>query len=517
MPGIWHRHFLQHFMGKNNAVKIFRKLHKWPGIIIAFIAVLFAASGIVLNHRQFFYSTDISRNLLPPNYRYENWNLSSVRGSLPIENNRMLIYGNIGVWETSYSLDSFTDFNQGFPKGIDNRKIYSVAAFDNTFFAGTHFGLYNRAVTANKWEKIHLPVKQERIADINMKEDTLLVLTRHYLLKTVDGKDFETVQLPEPEGYERKTGLFNTLWEVHSGELWGLPGKIIVDLLGLVTIFLAVTGLLHLFFPKIIKRRKRKEKQVKLLAGIFKTNLHWHNVAGYIFVVFLVINTLAGIHLRPPLLIPIANKKVGIIPGTHLDNPNPWFDKLRRVAWDEDLNRYIFSTSEGFFTAEETLAGRLKHIVPEPPVSIMGLNVFKSLGEQKYLTGSFNGMYVWNLKSGGIHDFYTGKPYSPPQGISSPVGVNMIAGLIEAGENAWWFDYNRGALPLSGKFFPEMPEEILENSPVSLWNTSLEIHTGRIFEHIIGPFYILYVPLAGLCLIIVLVSGFFIWWKVYRS
>lgn len=172
------------------------------------------------------------------------------------------------------------------------------------------------------------------------------------------------------------------------------------------------------------------------MVSTFKSNLHWHNVVRYIFVVFLIINTLAGIHLRPPLLIPIANKKVGIIPGTHLDNPNPWFDKLRRVEWDENLNRYIFSTSEGFFVAEESLTDKLKQIVPQPPVSVMGLNVFKRLDGQKYLTGSFNGMYVWNLNTGDVYDFFTGNPYVPPQGMSSPIGANMAAGLVEAGENA---------------------------------------------------------------------------------
>lgn len=62
-----------------------------------------------------------------------------------------------------------------------------------------------------------------------------------------------------------------------------------------------------------------------------------------------------------------------------------------------------------------------------------------------------------------------------------------------------------------------MPAEIREKLPMSLWNTALEMHTGRISEHILGPFYILYVPLAGLCLIMILVSGFFIWWKVHRK
>lgn len=500
------------------SIKIFRKLHKWPGVVIAFFAILFATSGIILNHRKTFSSVDVSRNLLPSNYRHESWNLAAIRGYLPLDNNSLLIFGNIGIWETTENLEKFTDFNQGFPKGIDGRKVYSVVQFKNTLFAGTHFGLYRRNIAeTDKWQKIDLPVKQERIADLNLKSDTLLVLTRHYLLKSADGVVFETVQLPEPVGYERKTGLFNTLWELHSGELFGLTGKLIVDLLGVVTIVLSVTGLLHFFFPKIIKRQKRKKKPVKKLASTFRTNLRWHNVVGYIFVAFLIINTLAGIHLRPPLLIPIANKKVGIIPGTHPDSPNPWFDKLRRVEWDETLKRYIFSTSEGFYAVDETLSGNLQSIIPQPPVSVMGLNVFKPVGELKYLTGSFNGLYLWDLETGLISDFFTGAPHQRAGGVGNPIGANMAAGFVEAGEDAWWFDYNRGALPLSQKPFPEMPEEIRKKSPMSLWNVSLEVHTGRIFEHLIGPFYILIVPLAGLCLIMVLLSGFFIWWKAHRN
>lgn len=503
-------------MRKNKSLKIFRKLHKWPGIVIALFAILFAVSGIVMNHRPTFSSIDISRNALPPNYRYQNWNLAAVRGSLPLENDSLLIFGNIGIWKSTATLERFTDFNQGFPRGIDGRKIYSVIQFNHTLYAGTHFGLFSRDSSVNKWQKINLPVKQERIADVNLKGDTLLVLTRHYLLKSADGKTFETIQLPEPEGFERKTGLFNTLWELHSGELLGLPGKLIVDLLGLVTILLSVTGLLHFFFPKLIKRRKKKNKPAKKLATVFRTNLRWHNVVGYVFIVFLIINTMAGIHLRPPLLIPIANKKVGIIPGTHLDSPNPWFDKLRRVAWDENLNRYIFSTSEGFYTSNESFSHPLLPVIPQPPVSVMGLNVFKPVGEMQYLTGSFNGMFLWNLRNGRVYDFISGAPYAAPQGMGNPIGANMAAGLVEAAENAWWFDYNRGAISLSGKPFPPMPEKILKKSPMSLWNVSLEVHTGRIFEHLVGPFYILYVPLAGLCLIMVLVSGFFIWWKAHR-
>ncbi len=502
---------------KKRTLRLFRKLHKWPAIVIAFFAILFAFSGIVMNHRQLFSPVDVSRNLLPHNYQYENWNLAAVRGSEQISNDSLLVFGNIGIWKSDKNLTNFTDLNRGFPKGIDNRKIYSVKKFNGELFAGTHMGLYKRQLHSGEWKKVDLRLKKERIADLALKEDTLLVLSRHYLMKSADGQTFEKIQLPESEDYKRKTGLFKTLWDLHSGELFGLTGKLVVDLLGIVTIFLSVTGLLHFFFPKWIKRKKRKKKPTRPLAKATKTNLHWHNVVGYIFVAFLLINTFAGIHLRPPLLIAIAPKEVGIIPGTHLDSPNPWFDKLRRVQWDENLNRYIFSTSDGFYNAEESLNEKLQPFRHQPPVSVMGLNVFKPMGELKYLAGSFNGMFLWDLQTGGVYNFFTGKPYAAPQGMQNPIGANMAAGLVEAGENGWWFDYNRGALPLSGKPFPEMPEKIVESSPMSLWNVSLEIHTGRIFEHLLGPFYILYVPLAGICLMIVLISGVVVWWKVYRK
>ena len=76
---------------------------------------------------------------------------------------------------------------------------------------------------------------------------------------------------------------------LHSGELFGIIGKLIVDLLGIITIVLSITGLLHFFLPKIIRSKKSKEKNVTKLISTKKKNLRWHNVAGYIFFIFLII------------------------------------------------------------------------------------------------------------------------------------------------------------------------------------------------------------------------------------
>ncbi len=181
------------------------------------------------------------------------------------------------------------------------------------------------------------------------------------------------------------------------------------------------------------------------------------------------------------------------------------------------MERYIFSTSEGFYAVDEAFSEPALPFALQPPVSIMGLNLFKPAGEKKYLAGSFNGLFLWNMQTGRISDLFTGAPFSAPKGIGNPIGANMVTGLVEAGNDAWWFDYNRGAVPLSGKPFPEMPDKIVKNLPISLWGFAQEIHTGRIFEHILGPLYILIVPIAGLCMIMVIVSGFFIWWKAYRK
>lgn len=536
-------------MKKTRAIKFFKKLHKWPAIIIAFIAILFATSGIVMNHRQTFSPIDIPRKLLPSNYTYKNWNLAGVRGSLKTDAANF-IYGNIGVWKSTDDLKTFSDFNQGFPKGIDNRKIYSLIRFNNEVFAGTHMGLYKRKLTNTVWTKVDIPVEKERIADLELKDDKLLVLTRHYLLETTDGNNFIKIQLPEPVGYTRQTGLFNTFWELHSGELFGITGKLLVDLLGLVTIVLSVTGLLHFFLPKIIRRKKKKNKpsgkgetQHSLVQGgnslfgndkantlssdviqlnsVKKKNLHWHNVVGYIFVAFLLINTFSGMHLRPPLLIAIANKQVGIIPGTHLDSPNPWFDKLRRIYWDKTNQRYIFSTIDGFFFADKTLTKKLIPAQSQPPVSVMGCNVLEPINPNTLMVGSFSGMFLWNTQNGMVLDYFTGQPYKAPQGMSKPIGANAVAGFVQGNNKSWWFDFMGGAIemntPDQKSTFPEMPEEIRSASPISLWNVSLEIHTGRIFENVLGMFYILFVPIAGICILLVLLSGFFIWWLVYRK
>ncbi len=507
-------------MTRNKILKTLRKFHKWPGIVITLFVILFSVSGIFMNHRSLFSSIDISRSLLPSDYSYQNWNKGAVKSVCLLSNDSALVYGNVGIWLSTDRFKTFQDWNAGFPSGIDNRKVSKILKTpDGKLFAGTYFGLLQYSGPNKQWQKIQLPVSEERITDIILKQNELLVQTRSFLLKTADGKSFHPIVLPAPDGYNGKASLFKTLWLLHSGELWGTIGKLVVDLFGLAILIISLTGLMHFIFPKWLKRRKEKQKNNTQIVTARNFNLRWHNRLGWIFIPFLILVTITGMFLRPPLLIAIANSVVSPIPGTILSSENPWYDKLRRVVYDEQQQIFLFSTSDGIFFTNDNFQEPMRRFMNEPPVSVMGCNVLEKNGDGNYLVGSFNGLFLWNPFSGQVFDYLSGNSYEAPQVMGPPISKDMIDGwLADSSGNEFYFDYNHGVLPIrNNRQFGEMSSEIIGKSPISLWNLSLEIHTGRIFEPILGMFYILYVPLAGICILIVLISGFFIWWVGYRK
>ncbi|HEY3373318.1 MAG TPA: PepSY-associated TM helix domain-containing protein [Prolixibacteraceae bacterium] len=518
-------------MTKNNILRKLRKFHKWPGIVITLFVILFCISGILMNHRSLISGIDLKRSVLPKDYSYQNWNKAAVKSVCQLSEDSALVYGNIGIWLTTDHFKTFQDWNAGFPKGIDNRKISKLLKTpDGKLYAGTFFGLFQYSKQLGEWQKIQLPVSEERITDLILKHDELLVQTRSLLLTSSDGKSFHPLVLPPPEGYNGKASLFKTLWLLHSGELWGIAGILLVDLFGLSILLISLTGLMHFIFPKWLKRRRARgsrdlqsqpnpQKSNTSLIAARNFNLQWHNRLGWIFLPFLLFVTITGMFLRPPLLIAIASSVVSPIPGTVLSSSNPWYDKLRRVLYDDKQHLFLFSTNDGLFIINENLEGPMLQPMSQPPVSVMGCNVLEKTAPGAYLVGSFNGLFLWNPSTGQVMDDLSGSPYEAPQTLGPPISKDMIDGwFADPSGHEFYFDYNLGVLPIRHNLsFGAMSPEIVHKSPISLWNLSLEVHTGRIFEPLLGMFYILYVPIAGICILVVLLSGFFIWWIGYRK
>ena len=450
---------------------------------------------------------------MPEEYSYKNWNNAAARSAIEISPDSVLLYGNIGIWLSDSDLTHFSNFSSGFPNGIDNKKICKIFKDSKgRIFAGSLFGLYQ--LEQNTWKKIALPeVHNPRIVDIIEKGNELWFLTRSEIIKSKNLINFEVFELPAPEGYNNKIGLFKTLWLIHSGEIYGDFGKILVDIIGLIFIFLTLTGLFFFFNKRRLKRGKLKHPQA--LKARNKFYIKWHNKIGWTSIIFLIITTATGMFLRPPLLIPIANAKVDKLPYTLLDMPNAWYDQLRRIYFDEENNRILVGTIEGIYYSDDNFKSELKAFPKQPPISVMGINVFEKVNSKQYLIGGFNGLFLWNTETGFVLDYIKKRAYQAPKRNGSPIGEYLVTGyFINHKHEELIFDYNQGLL--NPNLSAPMSEEVLKESPISLWNIAVEYHTGRIYKVFFGILYILVVPIIGLMGIFILISGLIIWWKKYR-
>lgn len=497
--------------------KFFKKTHKWVGIVLALLIIIFSLSGVILNHRSVFSSVEISRHILPKEYRYNKWNNAAVRATIKLGTNNFLAYGNIGIWQTDSTFSKFTDFNAGFPDGVDNRKIFKVLSTNKALLAGTLFGLYTFNPSEKCWIKISLPVHEENVVDMLQKGDSTFVLTRSNLLVTTNLKHFDTIKLPQPENYDNKVGLFKTLWVIHSGEIYGAIGKLLVDLVALIFILLSVGGVILFFSKKGLKKTKIDKAKRDKIKRTHKWNLKWHNRIGWITGLFLFVTTLTGMFLRPPLLIAIANARVTKIPHTELDTPNPWFDVLRRIIYIPNEKTFIVSTSEGFYSFDCEFKHEAKRFTIQPPASVMGVTVLEDMSDDCLMVGSFEGLFRWNYKTGDVSDLIKKQPYVHPHKMGPPIGDYKVSGFSsDFRKQPVAFEYEKGAININkGTAFSPMPENVITQSPMSLWNLALEVHTGRIYGTFLGMFYILVVPLGGILVLFTLISGIVIWFK-YR-
>ncbi len=499
----------------------FKKLHRWPGLIISFILLYYGITGIFMNHRETFSCLDVSYKFLPDNYKYRNWNNASLKGSLILSHDSVLLYGNMGIWLTDSAFSRYHPFNDGLPEGSDNRKVADVhLTASGDLYAATFFGLWAYDWQQESWQNFSLDDDTRRFTAIESRGDKVYALSRSYLYYGAsDGIStrFTRHQLAAPDDFNDRVTLFETIWQIHSGEIFGLPGKLFVDMLGLITVFLSITGIIYFFFPGWIKKRARKDKPAHRIIRVNKWSLKWHNKIGAWTFFLLIILFFTGMFLRPPLLIAIANAKVAPLKYSNLDQPNPWYDKLRDLLWDDRKGLFLISASEGIYSMDPADMKPVR-FESQPPVSVMGINVFEKHRNGEYLIGSFTGLFLWDPGTGSITDAITGKPYKGDPG-GRPVGDMKVTGMMTMpGGDKNLAEYNMGLMPMwHDETTPAMPEKIISESRMSLWNLCLEFHTGRIFENLTGGFYILIVPLTGITGIIVVISGYMVWRRKYKK
>lgn len=533
-----------------------KKYHSWLGLVLSVFMLVFCVSGIILNHREVFSGCEVSRKWLPASYYIKNFNNGVVKGtvvkksaahSLSSENcDSVLAYGCAGVFLTDSRLSTWQDFNAGLPESIDERNVRHVAkAKDGSLWCAALRDVYRYDENSHRWKKVELPGNEERIMDVALAKDsmTVVALTRSRVFTIVPfvqygeivkiGKSssetyrVESKIIPAPKKYEPKTTLFKLVWHLHSGEFFGLPGKLVVDAIALVLIVLSITGILLFILPYGIRRAKKlaAKARMKRLGKQFAWNMKWHNKIGYVTIVLTLWIAITGMCLRPPLMVPLVLSK---LPQAVGEDGNVWQDKLRAIRWDAVQGDWLVSTSEGFLRVDEDFSQAPKMLPDDecPKLSPMGVTVWESDGKGGWIVGSFRGIYRWNPVNHSLNqilDYFTGKPSEETSMI--PISDNLVCGYSEdfLGGKPLVFDFAKGVEDAKGQAVAlcndepkksrneeSMSDLICETAPMSLWNVALELHVGRCYSPFLGPLSDLFVFLSGLLITLVLLSGYII-------
>ena len=533
-----------------------KKYHRWLGLVLSVFMLVFCVSGIILNHREVFSGCEVSRKWLPASYHIKNFNNGVVKGtvvkksaahSLSSENcDSVLAYGCAGVFLTDSRLSTWQDFNAGLPESIDERNVrHVVKAKDGSLWCAALRDVYRYDENSHRWKKVELPGNEERIMDVALAKDsmTVVALTRSRVFTIVPfvqygeivkiGKSssetyrVESKIIPAPKKYEPKTTLFKLVWHLHSGEFFGLPGKLVVDAIALVLIVLSITGILLFILPYGIRRAKKlaAKARMKRLGKQFAWNMKWHNKIGYVTIVLTLWIAITGMCLRPPLMVPLV---LGKLPQAVGEDGNVWQDKLRAIRWDAVQGDWLVSTSEGFLRVDEDFSQAPKMLPDDecPKLSPMGVTVWESDGKGGWIVGSFRGIYRWNPVNHSLNqilDYFTGKPSEETSMI--PISDNLVCGYSEdfLGGKPLVFDFAKGVEDAKGQAVAlcndepkksrneeSMSDLICETAPMSLWNVALELHVGRCYSPFLGPLSDLFVFLSGLLITLVLLSGYII-------
>lgn len=533
-----------------------KKYHRWLGLVLSVFMLVFCVSGIILNHREVFSGCEVSRKWLPASYHIKNFNNGVVKGtvvkksaahSLSSENcDSVLAYGCAGVFLTDSRLSTWQDFNAGLPESIDERNVrHVVKAKDGSLWCAALRDVYRYDENSHRWKKVELPGNEERIMDVALAKDsmTVVALTRSRVFTIVPfvqygeivkiGKSssetyrVESKIIPAPKKYEPKTTLFKLVWHLHSGEFFGLPGKLVVDAIALVLIVLSITGILLFILPYGIRRAKKlaAKARMKRLGKQFAWNMKWHNKIGYVTIVLTLWIAITGMCLRPPLMVPLVLSK---LPQAVGEDGNVWQDKLRAIRWDAVQGDWLVSTSEGFLRVDEDFSQAPKMLPDDecPKLSPMGVTVWESDGKGGWIVGSFRGIYRWNPVNHSLNqilDYFTGKPSEETSMI--PISDNLVCGYSEdfLGGKPLVFDFAKGVEDAKGQAVAlcndepktsrneeSMSDLVCETAPMSLWNVALELHVGRCYSPFLGPLSDLFVFLSGLLITLVLLSGYII-------
>ena len=517
--------------------RISRWFHKWLGLLLILYGVLMGISGIFVNHHEWIEGLSVPRWLVPPQYHPVDFDRHAlVQAEFSSDDpDQVFVAGSAGVWASSDGGYTFEPMDDGFPEAPAHRVTNAVLLIeeaDTRLLAGTAHGLYACDPADGRWSELALGDGHAHVRSILRVRDSVLVFTRSGIWESpVDARPlrFERIDASrriDPERGAPGVSLVFLLFDLHSGEVLGLSGRLIVDVVGVLTVFLCFSAFYLWYYPKQRKwtrnrpRRRPKRKKAdrwprrKVGQTLFRSLFHYHLKLGIWIAPILLLLSATGFFMRPPLLIlpAMVDVPAALYPG--LPPAEVWEERINRAVHDHARGRILIEASDGFWAApDDDLDRPFEQVEMPAPVHVMGTMALETDPSGDLIVGSFSGGFRIDRETSAVTDMFTGEQ---PEGVSTMrTADRMVTGVFHTpGGEEYASTFHNGLLraggePRAGRF--EMPKQLTERYRMPLWDYMFELHNGRFFRDWIGQWYLL-VPIVGSLLFLLLtVTGIFDW------
>lgn len=522
--------------------------HKYVGLLLILYGILMGVSGIFVNHPEWISGLSVPRVLVPPQYPPENFDRSTLAQLVysSRDSNRAYLAGTRGVWVTTDGAVTFHPMNEGLPENIPSLVTNAILLHetDNALLlAGTEAGLYACDPEIGQWSRIPLGDKDKSVRTIFMVDDSILVFTTSAMWQASAhdaSLDFERVDASrsiDPESGPQRVSLIFLFFDLHSGAILGLPGRLVVDAAGIIIIFLCFSAFYLWIYPWRRRRKQRASRRKKTRAKtgsppqsssraaptkkrkkigqiLFRSLFKYHLKFGIWVAPIFIILSATGLFMRPPLLMIPAQ---GSAPAALYPDTPPaeaWETRIARAVHDPAHNRILIEASDGFWaTPANNLTQPFVPVELPVPIHVMGTTLLDTDEQGNLIVGSFSGGFRYDNETGTVIDLLTGQE---AHGVSTMRSArHMVTAYFTTPRGERFVTtFHDGLMPLgdaetAGRF--EMPAAMVEDYRMPLWTYMFELHNGRFFRDWMGQWYKLIPILGSLLFLLLTLTGIFDW------
>lgn len=509
--------------------RLTRLTHKLLGLFLIPYGVLMGLSGILVNHPEWIESCELPLWLVPEQYVARDFERETLRQLVYSQRDPHVAYlgGSEGVWRSRDGGRTFAACDGGFPVAAAQKDTHALLLIEdetrNVLLAGTDHGLFalDVSVPGERWQRVPLGSTPEPVRSLLRIEDDLVAVTTSDAFRAhLPTLAFEALDLRRhvtEDAAARRTNLVTYLFDLHSGALFGWLGKLLYDVVGVVTAFLSVSAFYLWYHPRNTRRRRQRQQPVRggrtTARSVFRWLLRTHLKIGIWISPILVVMAATGLFMRPPLIMVPAQASLDA--AWHWNQPSleRLDGRILRVHHEATRRRILLEAKDGFYATDDRFEQPLEEIDFPLPVHVMGTNVLTTDRDGALIAGSFSGGFRLDPLSGDARDLMTTEIARDVSRMR--LASHMVTGYFEtpAGER-FATTFEQGIVPIGdarrdGRF--QMPDAMRNGQTLSLWKFAFELHNGRYFRDWIGFVAFLLPILGSLLFLLLTATGVYDW------